>query len=1065
MELMQTAPAGFPPTVRSVVQAAGAADAGRGVAAPGAVSAGDVAVGRRDLRAALLLGLVCLLVYNANFRLISASDCRPARYLPFAIVRHGTLTFDPILDAASEGRLVPSWLATNAAGHWLSVYPVVLPLVASPLYVPAVAYLEWKGWETSRVQRVARIMEKATASVLAAVAVALMYVLLRRRAGRRAALLLAAVFAFGTTTWMISSQAMWQHGVGEILMIAALLVLTAPCTPARALAAGALCALMVANRPPDVILAAGFAVFAFFWAGWRRALLVLAGGALPLALLLVYNLGMIGSLAGGYLRQGSQLSGGAHAPAGAAAQIAAALSAITGNRMASGLAGILFSPARGLLVFSPFLLFVPLGFRRTLVPARRDRELTLCLAVAAAVQVALYSKGDWRAGYSWGPRWLTDLVPLLVWMLPPALAGLRRAGRATFAVLAAAAIVIEVVGAFWYTGASEAAIYAPPPKGADVMSGTWPLANAPFVAELRHPHAPADLTLTIRGAIDLPSAGRPAGTARAGGQSPATALPGGRSPADMLQRGRPPAHVPAGEPLHVMGWALAGSTAPAEVVVGLDDGVVALTSEFIERPDVRATFHQSGPAGWTAVLPAAKMLPGKHLLQAWVRARAGSQLVPLVQVPLVAGPAAAAPAVAAPETAATSVATPAVATSIPAAAAPPMMVLPAATPTLVSATVAPRLMAATVMSVAAQMVMAAVAPAATAPAAALAPAAPAAERQAPAASAGQAGAGLSGIDLDAAALEVAAALRAHQQEGGYWLTSFTSRPIFQAPRQEMNTFLTAMMVDLLAPVAERAGLEESVQRAQRHLAAQIEANGLVRYHGLPDSPEIRRGLGCAAMTPDADDTALAWRLAGPVEGAEARLSQALAVLRDYRTPEGLYRTWLAPREEYRCIDPGSQPDPADVGIQMHVYLLLAGVDPRAARELCGALQRGAADDGVWFYYTMAPLVPTLRLADLRQAGCPLDLPPARLASAVPGQASWLAAARLLARLPDYAAGPPTAAAEAEARALLASLAPAAAPDPPLLYHNDLTASTPRFYWSEDFGHALWLRIYFQIAAR
>ena len=31
--------------------------------------------------------------------------------------------------------------------------------------------------------------------------------------------------------------------------------------------------------------------------------------------------------------------------------------------------------------------------------------------------------------------------------------------------------------------------------------------------------------------------------------------------------------------------------------------------------------------------------------------------------------------------------------------------------------------------------------------------------------------------------------------------------------------------------------------------------------------------------------------------------------------------------------------------------------------------------------------------------------------------------------------------------------------PPLLYHNDLTASVSRYYWSEDFGYALWLRLY------
>ena len=31
--------------------------------------------------------------------------------------------------------------------------------------------------------------------------------------------------------------------------------------------------------------------------------------------------------------------------------------------------------------------------------------------------------------------------------------------------------------------------------------------------------------------------------------------------------------------------------------------------------------------------------------------------------------------------------------------------------------------------------------------------------------------------------------------------------------------------------------------------------------------------------------------------------------------------------------------------------------------------------------------------------------------------------------------------------------------PPLLYHNDLGATVRRFYWSEDVGYALWLRLY------
>src|SRR5882672_224665 len=103
----------------------------------------------------------------------------------------------------------------------------------------------------------------------------------------------------------------------------------------------------------------------------------------------------------------------------------------------------------------------------------------------------------------------------------------------------------------------------------------------------------------------------------------------------------------------------------------------------------------------------------------------------------------------------------------------------------------------------------------------------------------------------------------------------------------MNTFLTALLVDLLNPIAANSGLEDSLQRARRHLTSQIESDGLVRYHGLPDAPGIGT-LGCA-ITPDTDNTALVWRIAPSPD--RARLNNALAIIGRYRTREGLYRTW------------------------------------------------------------------------------------------------------------------------------------------------------------------------------
>jgi hypothetical protein len=314
-------------------------------------------------------------------------------------------------------------------------------------------------------------------------------------------------------------------------------------------------------------------------------------------------------------------------------------------------------------------------------------------------------------------------------------------------------------------------------------------------------------------------------------------------------------------------------------------------------------------------------------------------------------------------------------------------------------------------------------------------------------------------DLARSAQVAAGLISSRQQSDGYWLTSYTSEERFERTTLEMNTFLTSMMIDVLsswaAPPAPIA-LGASLERARMFLRSQIEAGGLVRYHGRSDTPAFGT-FGRCAITPDTDDTALVWRIA---PGAPALLPAAIATLVRYRTAEGLYQTWLGHPKEYQCIDPGKDPNPTDAGIQMHVFMLLAQIDPPAAQALCNALRHTIAEDRLWVYYSHAPLVPILRQTDLEKAGCELKVPLLRLRTTVAGQSVWLTTVQLLRRL-DGRDGPvPTS---TEILDLLRELAKdnfsVLRQAPPLVYHNDLTASVRRFYWSEDLGYALWLRLY------
>ncbi len=295
-----------------------------------------------------------------------------------------------------------------------------------------------------------------------------------------------------------------------------------------------------------------------------------------------------------------------------------------------------------------------------------------------------------------------------------------------------------------------------------------------------------------------------------------------------------------------------------------------------------------------------------------------------------------------------------------------------------------------------------------------------------------------------------------QKVDGFWTTSYTSEERFENPKLEMNTFVTSMMIDILSSTATSTGLGENLDRARTHLRSQIEASGLVRYHGRPDAPAMA-ALGLCPITPDADDTALVWRIA---PGTTALRSTALATLSRYRASDGLYKIWLGQTSEYRCIDPGTDPNPTDAGIQMHVFMWLAQADPAAAQALCGALMQAIDQDRTWVYYKRAPLVPVLRLAAVQAAGCPLQLPPSRSQSPVAGQNIWMTAAQLLQHMHS---GGDRVATSKQVLDLLRELSKddfsLLKATPPLLYHNDFTASVRRFYWSEDVGYAIWLSLH------
>ncbi len=115
----------------------------------------------------------------------------------------------------------------------------------------------------------------------------------------------------------------------------------------------------------------------------------------------------------------------------------------------TGLCGVLLSPSRGLLIFSPFLMLVAAGCAR-LLPALAGNRLFRLAAVWTGLHLlAISTKGNWWGGHSYGPRLLTEvmlpavLLTCLAWRLLE-----TRSRPRTRVIIAAAYLACGLVAVF-----------------------------------------------------------------------------------------------------------------------------------------------------------------------------------------------------------------------------------------------------------------------------------------------------------------------------------------------------------------------------------------------------------------------------------------------------------------------------------------------------------------------------------------------------------------------------------------------------------------------------------------
>jgi hypothetical protein len=269
-------------------------------------------------------------------------------------------------------------------------------------------------------------LEKLAAAIMVAASAALLYLALTRLTDPTWALVLGLVYGFCTSSFSISSQALWQHTGGQLTLAAGLYaVLRGRKESWWAGVTGLPLGVAVICRPTNAIIVALVALYALVgMKAWRLAAWTLP----PFAFQLWYNWTYFGHPF--------------HT------QFALTDTALWSTPLLQGLAGLLLSPGRGLLVYSPIFVLSIVG--AAIAWRRGGDPLLRALSVGIALTVVVYARWvSWWGGGSYGPRLLADLTPALTLLLCPLRPWLRRPwARVVFVGLVAWSVFAHGLGAF-----------------------------------------------------------------------------------------------------------------------------------------------------------------------------------------------------------------------------------------------------------------------------------------------------------------------------------------------------------------------------------------------------------------------------------------------------------------------------------------------------------------------------------------------------------------------------------------------------------------------------------------
>ncbi|MFA6392112.1 MAG: glycosyltransferase family 39 protein, partial [Patescibacteria group bacterium] len=212
---------------------------------------------------------------------LGTGDGWSARMLPISILQEGDLDLDEFMDKDSMGDF--NVFIPIRGDHFVSKFPVLSSILALPVY--AIPYLLNLQFNTSLVLELA----KTSAALITVLSAVFMYLIFRKYVSEKWSLVLTLLYAFGTSSWTISAQDLWQHGTEQLFLAMTIYFALQKVKTKQNMFIVGLCAgLTIAARYLGVILIVPVAIY-FLHKHRKYFLYFVSGITIPIALLALYN--------------------------------------------------------------------------------------------------------------------------------------------------------------------------------------------------------------------------------------------------------------------------------------------------------------------------------------------------------------------------------------------------------------------------------------------------------------------------------------------------------------------------------------------------------------------------------------------------------------------------------------------------------------------------------------------------------------------------------------------------------------------------------------------------------